>query len=94
MTASKSFLPRSSLSVYVRTCLVHALHCLLAGYGTAVWFDYVPSKANVSDKPSREPGLALDRFLVDESTGLESRPVPFSTYMPDEEAHDGRNDLL
>ena len=64
--------------------LVHALHCLLAGYGTAAWFDYVPSKANVSDEPSREPALAHELFVIDEDTGLSSLPVPF--FMPAAEA--------
>ena len=44
--------------------LVHALHCLLAGFGTKAWFDYVPSKANVSDEPSRVPELADADFVI------------------------------
>ena len=66
--------------------LVHAMHCLLAGYGTKAWFDYVPSKANVSDEPSRVPGLAEADFVVDIASGLASTPIPL--YMPEEDAWD------
>ena len=66
--------------------LVHALHCLLAGYGIKAWFDYVPSKANVSDEPSRVPELADDVYVIDEASQLQSEPVPF--FMPEEEAWD------
>ena len=66
--------------------LVHALHCLLAGFGTKAWFDYVPSKANVSDEPSRVPELADADFVIAIEPGLVSAPVPL--YMPDEEAWD------
>jgi len=63
-----------------------AVRCLLAGYGTKAWFDYVPSKANVSDEPSRVPGLAEADFVVDLASGLASTPIPL--YMPEEDAWD------
>jgi len=34
--------------------LVHAFHAFANGLGARVWFEYVPTKANVSDAPSRE----------------------------------------
>lgn len=34
--------------------IVHALHALLAGLNVRVWFEYVRSKANIADLPSRE----------------------------------------
>ena len=37
--------------------LVQASHATLAGLRVHAWFDYVRSKANVSDEPSREPSL-------------------------------------
>ena len=37
--------------------IVHALHATLQRLRVSAWFDYVRSKANVSDEPSREPRL-------------------------------------
>jgi hypothetical protein len=34
--------------------LVHATHALLAGMEVRAWFEYVRTKANVSDEPSRD----------------------------------------
>ena len=33
---------------------VHAFHAFTAGLGVRLWFEYVRSKANVSDAPSRD----------------------------------------
>ena len=66
--------------------LVHALRCLLAGYGIQAWFDYVPSKANVSDEPSRDPELADAVYVIDIESRLRSEPIPL--YMPEQEAWD------
>jgi hypothetical protein len=33
--------------------LVHLIHSVLAALGTTVWFEYVPSKLNIADAPSR-----------------------------------------
>ena len=33
--------------------IVHALHATLAGLGAKAWFEYVRTKANVADEPSR-----------------------------------------
>ena len=34
--------------------IVHILHCVLAALGVTLWLEYVPSKENPSDAPSRE----------------------------------------
>ena len=33
--------------------LVHAFHAFTVGLGVRIWFEYVPTKANISDAPSR-----------------------------------------
>ena len=33
--------------------IVHAFHATCAGLGAAVWMEYVRSKGNVADEPSR-----------------------------------------
>ena len=38
--------------------IVHALHATLQALRVSVWFDYVRSKANVSDAPSRVARLS------------------------------------
>ena len=34
--------------------LVHVFHAIAAAAGTNVWFEYVPSAANIADLPSRD----------------------------------------
>ena len=46
--------------------LVHMFHAWNVGAKAAVWFEYVPSKPNPADEPSRELELA----------GAEWRPAP------------------
>ena len=43
--------------------LVNAFHALNVGLRSNVWFEYVPSKANISDLPSRDDFDALIREL-------------------------------
>ena len=45
-------------------CIVQALHATLMGLGATVWFEYVRSKANCSDAPSRERALELRRMWI------------------------------
>ena len=33
--------------------MLHVLHAVFAQLGVDVWFEYVPSKCNISDGPSR-----------------------------------------
>ena len=54
--------------------LVHAAHAWFAATGTNVWFEYVPTKANAADEPSRDIGLARRAYRPAE--GLVSVPVP------------------
>ena len=49
--------------------LVNALHLALAFQRTRVWFEWVPSKANVADYPSRDDDRALVESLVDAGIG-------------------------
>ena len=57
--------------------LVHAFHATAAGLGTAVWFEYVRTKANVADEPSRvNLGEGIwDCGLDDCGAGLRSWPT-------------------
>ena len=59
---------------------VNAFYLQAAGLGTSVFFDYVPSKANIADLPSRgaswQVPLHLRGFLLDSS-------VPDSLVVPD-----------
>ena len=67
--------------------LVHALHTLLSALRVKAWFEYVPSKANPSDAPSRVPGLRADDWWIDDDeqpTGL--RSAPHVLLMPAHEA--------
>ena len=49
--------PGADLHLLPEGRIVHALHATLLQLRASVWFDYVRSKANVSDEPSREPSL-------------------------------------
>ena len=49
--------------------LANAFHLGLAAMGTKVWLEWVPSKANVADLPSRDDDLALLEAL--EAAGFE-----------------------
>ena len=42
--------------------LVHGLHAWLAATRTNVWFEYVPTDANVADEPSRRLRLADEEW--------------------------------
>ena len=53
--------------------MIQALHVLLAGLRINAWFDYVRSKANISDAPSREP--ALYQLQMGLPGGILSDPV-------------------
>ena len=44
--------------------IVQALHATLMGLNARVWFEYVRSKANCSDDPSRKIALALKRMWI------------------------------
>ena len=56
--------------------IVHATHATLAGLGASVWFEYVRSKANVADVPSRED-LSDEPWDCDlPGEGLVSNPIP------------------
>ena len=61
--------------------IVHALHATIEGLCARVWFEYVRSKANPSDAPSRiawmsEWDLDLAEFFEDETLrGLRSEVV-------------------
>ena len=66
--------------------IVHALHASFTGLRVRVWFEYVRTDANVSDKPSREDLSAQRYELGAEVTGalrgaLVSEPVP--SVLPD-----------
>ena len=67
--------------------IVHAIHAMLAGLGVRAWFDYVRSKANVSDEPSRDADLA-DSVMRLASRGrrvmLASHPIDL--LLPESEA--------
>ena len=54
--------------------LVHALHAWCAVTQTSIWFEYVPSKANAADEPSRDMGLAQAPYRP--APGVCSAPVP------------------
>ena len=45
--------------------IVQALHATLMGLHTSAWFEYVRSKANCFDAPSREIALALRRMWIE-----------------------------
>ena len=53
--------------------LVHAFHAGQACAQTAVWFEYVPTKANPADEPSRDPALWGADFRP--ATAVRSQPV-------------------
>ena len=53
--------------------LVHAFHAWNTGARADVWFDWVPSKSNPADEPSRDLSLA-DR-LWECAPGIVSQPV-------------------
>ena len=53
--------------------LVHALHAWCAVTRTSIWFEYVPSKANAADEPSRDMCLASACYYP--APGLVSAPV-------------------
>ena len=52
--------------------LVHMFHAWNVGARAAVWFEYVPSKPNPADEPSRELGLAAADWRP--APGVLSRP--------------------
>ena len=52
--------------------LVHMFHAWNVGARAAVWFEYVPSKPNPADEPSRELGLAAADWRP--APGVVSRP--------------------
>ena len=54
--------------------LVHMFHAWCAGSGASVWFEYVPSKANPADEPSRDMSLCDSDFHI--MDGVVSEPVP------------------
>ena len=54
--------------------LVHVFHAWATATGTAVWFEYVPSAANVADLPSRDMTLAHRTMQI--SSELISHPCP------------------
>ena len=51
--------------------MINAFHLQAAGLRTSVYFDYVPSKANIADLPSR---LQTEEFLA-QMAGLDVRPL-------------------
>ena len=53
--------------------IVHALHATLQAQRVSVWFDYVRSKANVSDAPSRD--ARLSRKVMRVGRHLVSKPA-------------------
>ena len=57
--------------------LVHAFHAWQSGGGTDVWFEYIPSKANPSDEPSRDPALWDGAFAPCPGVMSEPRPARF-----------------
>ena len=40
--------------------IVHSLHSTIAALGATVWFEFVPTKSNLADLPSRGDTLLLD----------------------------------
>ena len=57
--------------------LVHAFHAWLTHTGTDVWFEYVPTKANPSDEPSRDPNLWDREFTPAPGAASDPRPISF-----------------
>ena len=55
--------------------IAHAFHAWNMGLAARVWFEYVPSKANPSDEPSRVD-ISGQRFCMCESPEISSNPVP------------------
>ena len=60
----------AGLSLGERTRLVNALHLTLASLRTQAWFEWVPSKENIADVPSREDS-DLELIEILEGAGLE-----------------------
>ena len=57
--------------------LVHTFHAWQAGAMCDVWFEYVPSKANPADEPSREPRLWQGEFAPAPRVASRPRCVVF-----------------
>ena len=57
--------------------LVHTFHAWQAGAGSDVWFEYVPSKANPADEPSRVPALWYGAFAPAPGVASVPRDVSF-----------------
>jgi len=55
--------------------IVHAFHATLAGLGCRAWLEYVASKANVSDAPSRVDLAGVEWDCGLQKSELRSRPV-------------------
>ena len=55
--------------------IVHLFHAWNMGLGARVWFEYVPSKANPSDEPSRVD-MSQQRFRICEHPEIVSEPLP------------------
>ena len=57
--------------------LVHAFHAWLTHTGSDVWFEYIPTKANPSDEPSRDPNLWDREFTPAPGAASDPRPISF-----------------
>jgi hypothetical protein len=57
--------------------LVHTFHAWQAGAESDVWFEYVPSKANPADEPSRVPALWYGPFTPAPGVASVPRDVVF-----------------
>ena len=56
--------------------LVHLLQAWNTGRRARTWYEYVRSKANPGDEPSRGVALAQEQWQVLRRPGISSKPVP------------------
>ena len=57
--------------------LVHTFHAWQAGAMCDIWFEYVPTKANPADEPSRVPSLWQGEFAPAPLVASRPRSVVF-----------------
>ena len=72
-TSAKAALVHGYSGVPDSARLVHAFHAQNLGLQARVWLEWVPSKANPSDEPSR---VDLSGVVWDVCGSIRSRPVP------------------
>mgnify|MGYP004099556455 CR=1 FL=1 len=56
--------------------LVHLLQAWNTGLRARAWYEYVRSRANPGDEPSRGVALAQEQWQVLRRPGISSKPVP------------------